>query len=78
MKPNYFKAAEILSEENVSSSSTLFHCGSPRKLPSFSLVFIFGKDQLNAIFVYSWWLVIFQGINSLLHHRVNEKFVLLL
>ena len=45
MKPNYFKAAQILSEENVSSSSTLFRCGSPRNLPSFSLAFLFGKDQ---------------------------------
>ena len=42
MKPNYFKAAEILSEENVSGSSTLFHCG---KFPLFSLAFLFGKDH---------------------------------
>ena len=42
MKPNYFKAADILSEENVSGSSTLFHCG---KFPLFSLAFLFGKDH---------------------------------
>ena len=42
MKPNYFKAAEILSEENVSGSLTLFHCGN---FPLFSLAFLFGKDH---------------------------------
>lgn len=76
MKPNYFKAAEILSEENVSGSSTLFDCGSSRTFQSF--VFLSIPFWEGPIFMHSSWFVIVQGINTLLHHRVNEKFVLLL